>query len=171
MHIQQQQKVGKKRKHNAPPPKCRHSTSGFGFSLLLSFAPSLYLVDKEEKAEARRKPVFRSWYSSFLFSSSFILWIAFLLVFVWYRSGWSHVGSEYSRFHDRKGRRVKGWETSIEARQKKRTQGSSWGYCLLVTSLAERVAQPFQTLVQTVTGSGAGGLDVLEMQVREEGVE
>jgi len=43
---------------------------------------------------------------------------------------------------------------------KNETQGSSWGYCLLVTSLAERVAQPFQTLVKTVTGSGAGGLDV-----------
>lgn len=32
---------------------------------------------------------------------------------------------------------------------------------LLVAGLAERVAQPFETLVQTVSGSGAGGLDVL----------
>lgn len=30
-----------------------------------------------------------------------------------------------------------------------------------MTGLAERVAQPFQTLVETVSGSGAGGLDVL----------
>ena len=29
-----------------------------------------------------------------------------------------------------------------------------------MTSLAERVAQPFQTLVKTVSRSGAGGLDV-----------
>lgn len=33
--------------------------------------------------------------------------------------------------------------------------------CLVVASLAERVAQPFQTLVQTITRRGAGGLDVL----------
>lgn len=30
-----------------------------------------------------------------------------------------------------------------------------------MTGLAERVAQPFQTLVETVSGSSAGGLDVL----------
>jgi hypothetical protein len=34
--------------------------------------------------------------------------------------------------------------------------------CLVVAGLAERVAQPFETLVQTVAGCGAGGLDVLE---------
>jgi hypothetical protein len=33
---------------------------------------------------------------------------------------------------------------------------------LVVAGLAERVAQPFETLVQTVTGCGASGLDVLE---------
>jgi hypothetical protein len=32
---------------------------------------------------------------------------------------------------------------------------------LVVASLAERVAQPFETLVQTVTGCGARRLDVL----------
>jgi hypothetical protein len=32
---------------------------------------------------------------------------------------------------------------------------------LLVTSLAERVAQPLQTLVETITRGGAGRLDVL----------
>jgi hypothetical protein len=33
---------------------------------------------------------------------------------------------------------------------------------LVVAGLAERVAQPFETLVQTVTGCGASRLDVLE---------
>jgi hypothetical protein len=33
---------------------------------------------------------------------------------------------------------------------------------LVVAGLAERVAQPFETLIQTVTGCGAGRLDVLE---------
>lgn len=33
---------------------------------------------------------------------------------------------------------------------------------LVVAGLAERVAQPFETLVQTVTRCGASGLDVLE---------
>jgi hypothetical protein len=33
---------------------------------------------------------------------------------------------------------------------------------LVVAGLAERVAQPFETLIQTVTGRGASGLDVLE---------
>jgi hypothetical protein len=33
---------------------------------------------------------------------------------------------------------------------------------LVVASLAERVAQPFKTLIQTVTRCGASGLDVLE---------
>jgi hypothetical protein len=33
---------------------------------------------------------------------------------------------------------------------------------LVVAGLAERVAQPFETLIQTVTRCGAGGLDVLE---------
>ena len=32
---------------------------------------------------------------------------------------------------------------------------------LLVAGLAEGVAEPLQTFVETVTGSGAGGLDVL----------
>lgn len=32
---------------------------------------------------------------------------------------------------------------------------------LVVARLAERVAQPLKTLVQTVTGGSAGGLDVL----------
>lgn len=30
-----------------------------------------------------------------------------------------------------------------------------------MASLAERVAQPFETFVETVTGSSAGGLDIL----------
>jgi len=33
---------------------------------------------------------------------------------------------------------------------------------LLVTSLAERIAQPLETLVKTVSGCSASGLDVLE---------
>lgn len=33
---------------------------------------------------------------------------------------------------------------------------------LVVASLAEGVAQPLETLVETVTGGGAGGLDVLQ---------
>jgi hypothetical protein len=33
---------------------------------------------------------------------------------------------------------------------------------LVVAGLAERVAQPFETLVKTVTGCGASRLDVLE---------
>ena len=33
---------------------------------------------------------------------------------------------------------------------------------LVVARLAERVAQPLQTLVETVTGGSAGGLDVLD---------
>lgn len=33
--------------------------------------------------------------------------------------------------------------------------------CLVVAGLAETVAQPFETLVQTVSGGGASGLDVL----------
>lgn len=32
---------------------------------------------------------------------------------------------------------------------------------LVVAGLAERVAQPFETLVETVSGSSASGLDVL----------
>jgi hypothetical protein len=32
---------------------------------------------------------------------------------------------------------------------------------LLVAGLAERVAEPLKTLVETVTGGGASGLDVL----------
>lgn len=32
---------------------------------------------------------------------------------------------------------------------------------LVVAGLAQRVAEPFETLVQTVTGGGASGLDVL----------
>lgn len=34
---------------------------------------------------------------------------------------------------------------------------------LVVASLAERVAQPFETLVETVSGGSASGLDVLEV--------
>ena len=37
--------------------------------------------------------------------------------------------------------------------------------CLRVAGLAERVAQPFQALVQAVAGGGAGGLDVLYYRV------
>jgi hypothetical protein len=37
----------------------------------------------------------------------------------------------------------------------------TWVGSLVVASLAERVAQPFETLIQTVTGCGASGLDVL----------
>ena len=36
---------------------------------------------------------------------------------------------------------------------------------LLVASLAERVAEPLKTLVETVTGGGASGLDVLFWRV------
>lgn len=70
-----------------------------------------------------------------------------------------------------KRRRGKEVERHELRRGRKRTQGSSWGYCLLVASLAERVAQPFQTLVQTVTGSGAGRLDVLWICVRRRKAE
>lgn len=45
------------------------------------------------------------------------------------------------------------------------------GDCLVVASLAQRVAQPFQTLVQTITGGSAGGLDVLEIHVRRHSSE
>jgi hypothetical protein len=38
----------------------------------------------------------------------------------------------------------------------------TWMGSLVVASLAERVAQPFETLIQTITGCGASGLDVLE---------
>jgi len=31
-----------------------------------------------------------------------------------------------------------------------------------VSGLAERIAQPFETFVKTVSGCGAGGLDVLK---------
>ena len=36
---------------------------------------------------------------------------------------------------------------------------------LLVASLAERVAEPLKTFVETVTGGGASGLDVLFWKV------
>ena len=37
---------------------------------------------------------------------------------------------------------------------------------LIVTGLAERVAQPFETLVETVTRGSAGGLNILKPKVR-----
>ena len=37
----------------------------------------------------------------------------------------------------------------------------SWRVPLVVSSLAEGVAQPFQPFVETVAGSGASGLNVL----------
>jgi hypothetical protein len=36
---------------------------------------------------------------------------------------------------------------------------------LVVAGLAERVAEPLKTLVETVTRRGAGGLDVLKVTV------
>jgi hypothetical protein len=50
------------------------------------------------------------------------------------------------------GREVWGWQTLNMAVAVKR---------LVVAGLAERVAQPFQTFVETISGGGAGGLDVL----------
>lgn len=41
--------------------------------------------------------------------------------------------------------------------------GGAWTEeCLIVACFAQRVAEPFQTLVETVSGGGAGRLDVLE---------
>ena len=51
-----------------------------------------------------------------------------------------------------------GWQTLTCAdRYVRRARGG-----LVVAGLAERVAQPFETLVQTVTGCSASRLDVLE---------
>merc|ERR1711939_1142630 len=52
----------------------------------------------------------------------------------------------------------KGWKRSVPCRCRLEARGAAAG--LVVAGLAQRVAEPFETLVQTVTGGGASGLDV-----------
>jgi hypothetical protein len=57
------------------------------------------------------------------------------------------------------GRKVgRGGSTLVVVGASQRGRGSR---CLVVAGFAEGIAQPFQTLVKTITRGGASGLDVL----------